>query len=106
LQDGGHILSQKFKRQKGDKYHMPGQGRALDGAEGARVFQQFKQYATPFMALMPLNRDTKAHLRAHYLQLYVDAGGVLVVVVQFLCTCNLFVSRLVQESRSSKKCRR
>jgi hypothetical protein len=57
------------------------------------------------MALMPLNRDTKAHLRAHYLQLYVDAGGVLVVVVQFLCTCNLFVSRLVQESRSSKKCR-
>jgi hypothetical protein len=59
LQDGGHILSQKIKRQKGDKYHMPGQGRALDGAEGARVFHQFKEYAKPFMTLMPLTRDTK-----------------------------------------------
>lgn len=69
---------------------MPGQGRALDGAEGARVFHQFKEYAKPFMTLMPLTRDTKAQLRAHYLQLYADAGGVLVLVVQFLCACNLF----------------
>jgi hypothetical protein len=76
-----YLKNLKFKRQKGDKCHMPGQGRALDGAEGARVFEQFKEYAKPFMAanLMPLTPATKAKLRDRYLQLYNEAGGLVCV---------------------------
>jgi hypothetical protein len=39
---------------------MPGQGIALDGAEGRKVFNQFQEFAKTFP--MPHNTDAKAQL--------------------------------------------
>ena len=77
---------------------------ALGGKAGDKVFQEFQIFAQDFP--MPHTSDAKAQLRARYLQMYADAGSVLFVFVQFLCTCNLFVCMHAQETRSSKKCRR